>query len=177
MCVTLSLTYWIEHFCPDGFLSSWASMPVFCLRCHLCACVRLRALAQLSWLDLCFNEAAEARARYYSRAQHYSWPISLRLLLWELLDSFPILWSCIACECACQSLFTHAGWYSCVKLYWARLFFFFPLKRKRLIPECVINPIFTPSSHLRQALTGRAYCQHYPTRANVTPRRTRTDTA
>lgn len=108
---------------------SWVSACVL-VRSHLCACVMLGVLAWLSRADPCFNEAAETWTHCYSRAQHYSWPISLSLLLWELLDSFPILWSCILC--ACQSLFMRL-WCSvlCIEP-------FFPLslmKRKRLIPQ------------------------------------------
>lgn len=140
-----------------------------CLRARwklICVCVCVRAW--LSWSDLCvesrFNEAAETHTLYYSRAQHYSWPNSLSLLLWELLDSFPILWSCIVCgcACACQSLFMCAGWYSSVKLYCECVSFFFPWRENDWSRECVINPIFTLSSHLSPALTGLAYSEHYP---------------
>lgn len=84
-------------------------------------CVRV---AILSWtLEAYINETAATNTLYYSGAQHYSWPNSLSMLLGELLDSFPFLWSCMVCGflCACQSLFMWE---------WG---FFFPLKGKWLI--------------------------------------------
>lgn len=100
---------------------------------------------------------------YYSKAQHYSWPNSMSLLLWELLDSFPILWSCIVC--VCLSVIVYVWWFVFLCETLLSVFFrgFFPWRENDWSPECVINPIFTLSSHLNPALTGLAYSEHYPT--------------
>lgn len=113
------LCLWVSVFV---YLHAGMSVHLLATRAHthvcryLCACVSVCVCAWLSWADLCiearFNEAAETHTRYYSRAQHYSWPNSLSLLLWELLDSFPILWSCIVCVCVCvgMSVFVYVWW-------------------------------------------------------------------
>lgn len=53
------------------------------------------------------NEAAETHTLYYSKAQHYIWPNSRSLFLWELLDSFPVLWGCIVFVCVWMSVFVY----------------------------------------------------------------------
>lgn len=127
----------------------------------------------LSWADLCiearFNEAAETHTLYYSRAQHYSWPNSVSLLLW---DSF--------CEVAlCAGVRVHVSlclWVVVGIPVWnctERVLFLSPEGKKRLIPgmcdKSHLHPLLSsePSFDWSGLLRTLSHITKYDTPKNV----------
>lgn len=119
-------------------------------RTHVAICTRVvSACVRLSWAELCvkahFNEAGATHILYYCRARRCSWPSSLSPLLRELLDSFSFVCVCVCTWSLCLCVAVDVPVWNCTE--WV----IFPWRGNDWSLECVINPIFTLSSHLSPA--------------------------